>query len=418
MPEKSDVDLLAILPGNNLSPLQRVETLDKMRKLNASLERDLLAIMRRNDASVSITSVTPVTRFELDFGIHKGGRPDLYTASPFLDLLDPASKPSNFGRKANVPYHDYELLTQAMEKVQAQRNRYVSVTPNNSRPVRDWDDDVDAVPKELARATAQVIYFRNPVSANPEARFDMSRGLLRLENILTRLQAKDDAYTQVQHWLSVRRSGRGKRESLSPSNAMLLWEVLGVDAELALSNAMTATSQSPNRERPSATPERPQTKVVVASRPKEPPAKSVVSSEDATDMDNADEIREQFESSAQNIKKGLRYLGRVGVRVLYGYLNNDDWAPDSDTGIEYGPAIKEAVDSGFIREVEDGLRLNSRHPKVKKTIQALEELDALMRSEVFCPVAEAIEEEDAIVVEIKNREFFKAYLNPFPILLP
>ncbi len=238
-PESSDVDLILRIPPSSRDPLQRLGILDALVKANLELETALLRVLGR-DGTKPITSITPVTEFELRFGVHKGGEPEIYSTGIFLDLLKVSNSPGPLTRTSHLKYEDHKAGVAGLKGAQKFRNQYIAVAANASRFVSDWSGDKDgasqlALPKDIARAAAQFRYYRDRL--DNESRYDVDLGIDTL-NTLVRERAKNNKeYKNLVQWLAPRRGGPGTKSPLSPRHQMLLWEVLAVAAEKALEEA-------------------------------------------------------------------------------------------------------------------------------------------------------------------------------------
>ncbi|RYD72043.1 MAG: hypothetical protein EOP84_23855, partial [Verrucomicrobiaceae bacterium] len=240
MPSSSDVDLLLRIPPSLSAPLKRLDALDALVEANQALETVLFQTLPSRTGAKPITSITPVTEFELRFGVHKGGKPEIYSANSFLDLLHDTKSFVSLARTSPLKYEDHRAGVAALEGTQNLRNRYIAVAPNSSRSVFEWSGDNDgasqlALPKDVARAAAQLRHYRDRVG--DEDRFDLNRGIDTLHDLFRARENDNEEYKSFLRWLGPWRGGPGEKRPLSSRHQMLLWEVLASAAEKALVDA-------------------------------------------------------------------------------------------------------------------------------------------------------------------------------------
>lgn len=242
MPNKSDVDLVAVFSVEAESPTARLNILRDLNLRIASLEADLLPVLEWEDATAPITSVVTLTQQELSLNVHKSGVADFFTVNKFLRLLAPEDSPKALvvsSEKDNRTQH--EAMFQILEACQGYRNEYLSVSANGRRKVDDWDD-VDPIPKTIARYSAQLRYAL--CRLENETKFDVNLGNAFVLQSLARESSRRDEKPihDLHDWLLVRMGGRGERLPLSPDQHVLLLEILN---DIALEGIRYA-SVSPN----------------------------------------------------------------------------------------------------------------------------------------------------------------------------
>jgi predicted nucleotidyltransferase len=228
---RSDVDLLIELPEQPSTPLSRLASYERMLPINQALEADLCGLLERSDASSPITSIVPVTAFELRFGIHKGGKPDLFTASKFLPLLGDAAR-TTFPRDSPLGYGASAPAIEAIEQAQKYRHQFVAIATNRSRRIRPESDVADPIPKDLMRAAAQLRSYDDP--RDPETRFDPDLGLDYMYDLVRARADEAPEYGDLRRWFGVRRGARGDRTPLTAGHEVLLREILATAAERSL----------------------------------------------------------------------------------------------------------------------------------------------------------------------------------------
>ena len=85
--ERSDVDLVAVIPREAGSAIKRSAWLDRLAERKQSLEADLGKLLSRADADEVICSVVPLTSLEIAADVHKDGARGFFAENQFLDLL-------------------------------------------------------------------------------------------------------------------------------------------------------------------------------------------------------------------------------------------------------------------------------------------------------------------------------------------
>ncbi len=230
MPDSSDLDLLVEIPEDLSTPLSRLAAFRRMAPTIEELERDLVTLLGRSPDATT-TSIVPVTAFELRFGIHKGGEPDLYIASPFTPLIG-SRTPTSFPRNSALTLDRCSAGIAAIKNAQEFRNRFLAITPDGLKPKLSSDDGPDPVPKAMMRAAALLRFYTECLA--DDSRTDTVLGLDHLSDLIRARSRQHDAYEQLYRWFSIRRNARGVRSPLTPDDAVLLWEILAVEAESVL----------------------------------------------------------------------------------------------------------------------------------------------------------------------------------------
>lgn len=237
MPSSSDIDLLLRISPASSNPLARLDVLDALVAANQALETALFQSLPSRSGANPITSITPVTEFELRFGVHKGGKPEIYSANSFLDLLQENSSFISLTRASQLRYEDHKAGVAALEGTQNLRNQYVAVAPNSLRSIFEWNGDGGgasqvALPKEVARAAAQLRHYRERLE--DKSRFDVVLGIDTLHDLFRERERENEEYRNFLRWLAPWRGGPGVKRPLSVRHQMLLWEVLAAAAEKTL----------------------------------------------------------------------------------------------------------------------------------------------------------------------------------------
>jgi hypothetical protein len=231
LPETSDVDLLAVMSGDESSPEARIEATIRLADAKIALEAQLASLLER-DLSAPIVSMVLASPEDIAFGIHKNADSyDFFGRNHFL-LLDPQSTaPCTLPPRWACETQDEDAVC-AIRRAQTERNHYLASSADGSTQFQNWDDNVDPVPKELQRVAARVRHRVNGLS-------DFSHtyllpGLEFLHDLVRELPDGSDptatpqtvSFAQLKSWWGKRRGGRGKRTPMSPQIALSLWEIL------------------------------------------------------------------------------------------------------------------------------------------------------------------------------------------------
>ena len=150
LPDRSDVDLVILIPHDLTTAPARTVWLIKLQGLKRDLEKSLVGLLGR-EPSKPIVSLVAITETELSCDIHKSGSPRFFRSNNFLDLLhDTKSKPLR--RKAGKIVDDSTRET--FQFVQGVRNKFLSVAVSGKPSLAEWSDRTDPLPKEIMRHAA------------------------------------------------------------------------------------------------------------------------------------------------------------------------------------------------------------------------------------------------------------------------
>lgn len=227
--DDSDIDLLIELPLSVSTPLLRLHCYEGLLPRVQALEGELCQILPRANAKKNVTSVLPVTRFELTFGVHKVGKPNFFANSQFLSLTD---ERGSIRLSPSSPLWETSCFgIAAIEEVQKLRNRFFKINSNGLRGEPELDDTRDAIPKNIHRAASQLRVFAEGHADGSQ--FDTNRGVDYAYNLVCAYETMGIEYAELQEWFSARRD-RGERVPLTLRNGILLMEMLAIAAEKAL----------------------------------------------------------------------------------------------------------------------------------------------------------------------------------------
>jgi hypothetical protein len=214
--QSSDIDIVAIFPEPT-DAIARVGFLEQLRARKAGPELELIPILSRLSCTEPALSIVPVTHFELRANIHKNASRSFFTKNIFYDLINKKMMDGipNAGTLTVSDENRY-----AIEYVQRIRNAFLAISANGTGGIKAYEGP-DPLPKELMRTTAQAW------AAAPHGEwYDTLHGL---DSIFVNLKSRQAEHSDIQTLykrVSVRRGGRGKKLDLSPTDQLLLAELL------------------------------------------------------------------------------------------------------------------------------------------------------------------------------------------------
>jgi hypothetical protein len=127
-------------------------------------------------------------------------------------------------------------------------------------------------------------------------------------------------------------------------------------------------------------------------------------------MDSMDEP-EAFETLWRDLRALMRDLPAVAIESMYYVYRSEFWQPDSGWGTDdLWERIYAAEERGMIKMDGPKVIPNDEHPKIKRVIGRIDQLESFLASadERFI---QAKEEENEFQMAITNRDFWKKYLS-------
>jgi predicted nucleotidyltransferase len=218
----SDVDLAVVFPAGATSAVARKFWLEQLLEHKIGLEKQLAIVLNQSDHSEPMCSVIVLTHPEIGADIHKDGAEGFLANNRFMNLLD-GSVTDRFPDAGQLPIND-RLIRQCLRFAQKKRNAFLVVAADGKEVIEPFAG-VDPIPKDVMRHAAMAARLRNP-SAAVGAEYDTQAGLDFLTNYLYDTRGRDAAYGALHHWVSVRRGARGAVGSLTPSDDLLLAEII------------------------------------------------------------------------------------------------------------------------------------------------------------------------------------------------
>ncbi|MFN7110243.1 MAG: hypothetical protein ACK4M2_01295 [Brevundimonas sp.] len=201
----SDVDVLLRVDWDDLEPDARIDALEAIAREKLALEVQLMQILKRESAGQPISSVVPMTQFEIDNAIHKDGNNLIITTARVLDLLT--------GDEATAlnPAADESMLEQAhrkaLEWVQKKRASHLARSANGAGGLGSvHPNESEAAPKDLLRQFAIA-----SLDASDPDRTDTNKGLQELNGYLATVDPTGPRGGLFREWLTVGGGGRGSR---------------------------------------------------------------------------------------------------------------------------------------------------------------------------------------------------------------
>ncbi len=230
----SDIDLLLVMEESE--PSEKLGALRKLVPHADLLEHVVRGILGRNEGE-AITSITPVTKFELDQGIHKDRNSRIFFASDvFLPLVQATETTVQVGNAlADDLLAEYFPAWTVIANAQEQRNKFLRKGIPAGRGLRDFDSSVYVLPKDLLRnayAADCLIEHRDPAYGDVD---DTARGLTFIRRELeVRSKQSDEAADLLRLIDSNRPGGRGAPRSVSAELLLYAWEVISSCAQSAV----------------------------------------------------------------------------------------------------------------------------------------------------------------------------------------
>ncbi len=217
--DRSDLDIIVEVDWEAMSPETRVAAIDALAKAKQELEGSLLLTLQPDHAGNAITSVVPMTAFELSHAIHKDGNSVITTGTPMLDLITGELLGALRANADTVSLHPQHR--KVLEYVQKKRAGHMARTPNGKGGLGDVHDDLkDAVPKDLMR---QFAVATANLSSTAGDSADLNRGLSEIQNYLQTFDPNPSLGVEVRDWVR-RRVGRGKEDALPTRYYLFLLE--------------------------------------------------------------------------------------------------------------------------------------------------------------------------------------------------
>ena len=232
LPDRSDVDLIILIPDDLTGAPSRTAWLLKLQELKRELESSLSGLLRRDPAK-PIVSLVAITETELSGDIHKSGSRRFFQSNNFLDLLhDTKPKPL----RSNILKETDDNSRETFEFAQAIRNKFLSVSVSGKPTLTEWIDPTDPLPKEIMRHAAIAT----------DQGYDLQYGLDNLSNYIYSQKKFHASYAALyDDWLSIRRGARGQAGPLDARDYLLLVEAL-LDLSFATKQRSRRVARDPS----------------------------------------------------------------------------------------------------------------------------------------------------------------------------
>lgn len=237
--EKSDVDLLAIMPELP-DAVDRTEWVERLLARKIELEDQLGRVLRR-DRKELICSVVAVTALEVAADAHKDGPPNFFASNTFYNLLsgDRVDGLPSAGSREIAE----RLVLGCVRFAQKQRNTYLGANALGDETLKPFEDGDDPAPKAIMRHAAMVQYLEDDGDADPGAEFDVNIGADFLTVMLRDRRAR---LGELSRRFAIRRGGRGEPAPLTSKDQLILSELI-LDAAIQLEAKAAAVVAEPKR---------------------------------------------------------------------------------------------------------------------------------------------------------------------------
>lgn len=248
-PKISDLDLVTVIPPSFPSAIERTQWLDRLLHHKLNLEKELLFLLKRPDATEAIISFVPITHLDLEADIHKSKVRDFFQRNTFLSLMpaEAGYEPVTGLPQAGTKNLSNDMVRQVLEHTQGVRNKFLAPGAIADQHPLSWSSDSDPAPKDLMRHAAQAASSTLPVESAHE-RFDVNVGLSQLISYIFTRRGEHDLYRKANDWLSIRTGGRGDKEKakeLDPLLHLFFSEILYDLAAAAVTHTQSQSTDFP-----------------------------------------------------------------------------------------------------------------------------------------------------------------------------
>lgn len=240
--DKSDIDLVVIAPEIP-DAADRADWFENLVGHKIALEDTLGKTLRRN-RDVILSSVVAVTSIEVAADIHKDGAAKFFSGNRFLNLL--SDEIVDGIPEAGTRKIEERLVGECLRFVQKTRNSYLGYNALGDAQLAVFDDANDAAPKPAMRHAAMVQFLEDDGDGDPGVEFDLDVGADKLTVLLHERRAR---LGDLPPRYSARRSGRAKREALSPKEQLILAELIFDAAIQAETRAVVAAEPEEKKEK-------------------------------------------------------------------------------------------------------------------------------------------------------------------------
>lgn len=223
-PAISDLDLIIIMP-ENLSPVQRLNWLIRLKEQKKELEKQMLFLLSKKATDREIISIVTIERRDLNFDIHKSRSRTFFRTNDFFDL--DADKIVSGSEIVSFVELKNELAIQVLESIQKTRNLFLKNSAIRDLTELKWTG-YDVLPKDFSRECAKVQSMANGIKV-PGDQFNLSFGNDFIKDRLRSMMDVDTQYAGLYNWIDSRAGGRSHirdKEILSAEMHVLLYEVL------------------------------------------------------------------------------------------------------------------------------------------------------------------------------------------------
>jgi hypothetical protein len=231
-PGRSDIDLILRFGEVVSDPARRVQACESALAPKHVLEERVKSMLGRASEKVPIVSAVPATSFECTNDIHKGRDHRFFSINHFQALTRQECHPMPLGSPSGellaLVYAD---AIPVICSAQYYRHKFLSATTDG---VMDFPvhDDVEAFPKAMSRAAAQLRYF--VLDLKDESQFDTLRGQDYLYDLVCEWAAKGSRYAELQRLVAARRTHGALHPPVDAGSQLLLWEILATESEFRI----------------------------------------------------------------------------------------------------------------------------------------------------------------------------------------
>lgn len=223
-PEKSDLDIVILIPAQIKTITERVEWLKKLKEKKRILEKRAVDILEKNSTNNQIVSILPISKEELEYNIHKSESRNFFSINQFQNIE--TGEIFNGKDKFKFKTIDEEFVIQVLKSIQKARNSYLKNNAKKDSQELNWQGE-DIIPKDLAREAAKVAsLFEENQTKGDELNISFGTDYIK-QKVKERRDQKE--FLELYFWIDQRSGGRGNSNTLKELNEkdhLLFYELL------------------------------------------------------------------------------------------------------------------------------------------------------------------------------------------------
>lgn len=220
--DKSDVDLMIIIPDEYNTYRQRRDLLASLKQDKINLENELMKLLGRNNSDEQIVSLLPVTLSEIKYDLHKSNKSPFFKVTEFMNLLTEKTIEMNQLVDITLLPEGMNRLGQVFCEVQKARNLYFNSCPIGNIPVIEFSE-VGDLEKSIKRTAAMLNGFNNPSITVESDHYNLILGFDYLKTLFKELMSEDEELSKIYFWVNGK---KGDLDVLSEEMILLVYELM------------------------------------------------------------------------------------------------------------------------------------------------------------------------------------------------